>query len=205
MSPTTPPTPSQASWESQVYEDLMTEAARLETAHRGLPADQTARIRHELEELVLTCSFLPKPHFAAFATDLRHMCAQTITAPAALQAFLPAAWKACEADANGVRPIPRKAEIEAQARDFRRQHFLDEEQSWAYEGLKVKFRSDLEEGEDPLEVAKSYAKPPPPNLEELRAGIRHYIESGGLEAKNARLAAEFEKQQALERQSAKAP
>lgn len=191
--PTTPTLDD--SWKDRSYQELMDETICLELKHKGLPDSEAETVRAKFEDLVLTCSFLSKPGFTEFSDFYRDMCVNSKFHPLSLEPFLRAAWKACDDDAKGLRPIPRKAEIEAQARDFRREHILDTELSWAYEGLDVKFRSDLEEGEDPAEVAKSYAKPNHLNREEIREGMREYIDSGGLEAWNAKVAADFEKQQ----------
>ena len=183
-------------WNDQSCEELMNEAIRLEMMHQGLPEHEADAVRARFESLALTCSFLRKPDFTAFTRSFRGMCADEKLHPLALEAFLRAAWKASDEDAKGLRLIPGKAEIQARAREMRRAMILDTEQSWAYEGLNVQFRSDLEEGEDPALLAISYGQPAHLNLDEIREGMREYIESGGLETWFAEATADFEKQQA---------
>lgn len=189
------------SWMDQSCEALMDEAVRLEIMHQGLAEHEADAVRARFESLALTCSFLDKPDFAAFTHSFRDMCANRQLHPLALEAFLRAAWKASDEDAKGLRPIPGKAEIQARSREMRRAMILDTELSWAYEGLNVQFRSDMEAGEDPAVVAQSYAQPASFDLDEMREGMREYIESGGLEAWFAEAAADFEKQQAQRSQS----
>lgn len=189
-------TSSEDNWQAKSYDELMDEAVHLEVTHQGLSGPQAASVRTKFESLVMTCSFTARPEYAEFnefAPRLHHMCLEHPVHPAALDAFLRAAWKACDEEAKGTRQIPGKAEVLARAREFRRSMILDTEQSWAYEGLNVQFRSDLENGEDPVEVVKSYGKPIASNLAEMSELMREYIDSGGLDASAAKAVAEFER------------
>jgi hypothetical protein len=184
------------SWKDRNYEELMDEAIRLEMLHKGMPEPEGQTVRTQFEALVRTCSHLPKPDYADFAPFYRSMCANDNLHPLALDAFLRAAWKACHDDANGLRLIPGKAELEQRARDLRRALAFDTEQSWDYEGLPVQFRSDLEEGEDPATVAASYGWRSSMSIAEMEEGMREYIESDELEAHSARVRAAYEAEQA---------
>lgn len=183
-------------WMDRSYEELMDEAVRLEMLHKGLPGHEEQTVRTQFEAMVRTCSHLSKPDFADFAPFYRSMCANRNLHPLALDAFLRAAWKACDDDAKGLRLIPGKAELERRARDLRRALAFDTEQSWAYEGLPVQFRSDLEEGEDPATVAAAYGWRSSMSIAEMEEGIRQYIESDELEAHSSRVRAAYEEEQA---------
>lgn len=183
-------------WKDRSYEELMDEAVRLEMLHKGLPDHEEQTVRTQFEDLVLTCSFLSKPDFADFAPFYRTMCANDNLHPLALDAFLRAAWKACDDDAKEVRYIPGKAEAQRRGKELRRALILDTEQSWAYEGLPVQFRSDLEEGEDPATVAAAYGWHSSMSIAEMKEGMREYIESDELEAHSARVRAAYEAEQA---------
>ena len=115
----------------------MDEVVRLEMLHADLTEDEAMAVRAGLEDLVMTCSFVRRTDFAGFADFCRSMCNPRRMHPLTVEPFLRAAWKACSDDAKGIRPIPGKAEIEARAREYRRAHILDTEESWAYEGLHV--------------------------------------------------------------------
>ncbi|HYF37604.1 MAG TPA: hypothetical protein VD994_20045 [Prosthecobacter sp.] len=188
------------SWKDRSYQELMDEAVRLELMHRGAPECDTEAVRARLEDLVMTCSFVRRPDFGDFAAFFRSMCSRRDMHPLTVDSFLRAAWKACDDEAKGVRPIPGKAEVEVRARELRRALILDTEESWAYEGLNVQFRSDLEEGEDPAVLAVAHGQPCSMSIAEMEEGIHEHIENGGLEAYFASVRAAFEERQRAEQE-----
>jgi hypothetical protein len=183
---------TEETWKDRSYEYLLDDAVRTELTHGSHSELDKEAVRRRFEALIMTCSFAHRPEFGEFAEFFSRMCSPRTMHPLTVQSFLRAAWKACEDDANGVRPIPGKAEIEYRARELRRALILDTEASWAYEGLDVKFRSDLKEGEDPAALAVSYGNPSRFSIAEIEKGMREHIENGGLEAYFARARADFE-------------
>jgi len=188
-------TTTEDSWKNQSSSDLMDEAVRLELVHANLTSHEQEAVRARFDDLVLTCSYVKRPGFSEFSKLFGRMCTSSQMHPLTIEPFLRAAWKACDEEAKGLRPIAGKAELEDRARELRRALILDTEESWAYEGLPVRFRAELEEGGGPTSLAVADGEPSSLGKAQLEEGMRAHIENGGLEAFFARAAASFEARQ----------